>query len=263
VHYHGDDYASPGSPRRIRTFYGSAIDEALHAVKPERAAYQLLFYAFEWMSCLRRGVSAGISRATVRALPLIRHVIPCGVSLARYRPSRERSPAPSILFIGDLHSRKRGAALLDIFRTQVLPSCPKCTLTVVGPEPCRGAGIEYAGVVNEQRLISLYQRSWVYCMASSYEGFGAPAIEAMACGTPVVAVRNPGIIDIIGDSSTGLLCSLSELGDRLVRALTDDALRCRLADAALQDVKQRFAITETARRYVSLYHDMIQGRVRT
>ena len=81
VHYHGDDYRCRGSRRRVRTFYGSALNEALAASSRARFFYQALFYCFEWVSCLRQGVTAGISRATQRALPLVRYVIPCGIPL--------------------------------------------------------------------------------------------------------------------------------------------------------------------------------------
>jgi glycosyltransferase involved in cell wall biosynthesis len=92
VHYHGDDYLCPGDSRRIRTFYGSAFFEALHAGRAGRFFYQAFFYLLEWLSCLRRGKRAAISRATLRALPLVKHVIP-STGTRRERPGRNQ-PLP-------------------------------------------------------------------------------------------------------------------------------------------------------------------------
>lgn len=229
MHYHGDDYLCRGTVKRIRTFYGSARDEALHAATPGRFFYQGLFYLFELLSCRRKGILVGISKTTCQSLPAVKQHIPCCIPTGIFTPGKAKTSHPSILFLGDFNSRKRGSALLKIFSTSILPEYPKCTLTVVGPQPCSGPNIIYAGRSSEPELIELYRKHWIFCMPSSYEGFGVPLLEAMACGTAVVATENPGSEEIILHRENGLLCNLKQLSEVLKKCLYDTELRERLA----------------------------------
>ena len=253
VHYHGDDYFCRGSKRRIRTFYGSALMEAVHARSFGRFCYQALFYVFEWISCLRKGHTVAISADTSRYLPPVREHIPCCVPLDRYCPEGAKSTHPSILFLGDFTSRKRGLLMVQAFSSEVLPVFPLCILTVVGPVPCGGPGIRYAGRCGEDELIRLYRESWVFCMPSSYEGFGVPVVEAMACGTAVVATVNAGSSTLIRGGVDGLLCTPELLGSTLVKMLGDDGLRGRLAQEGVRTAGQYGSTTVTG-RYEQLYH---------
>jgi len=255
LHFHGDDYLAAGGKKRVRTFYGSALSEALHAKKGARRLYQGLFYVFEWVSCLRRGRKAGISQATKRALPLLDTVIPCGVELDRFTPGAGKTENPSILFIGDLHSRKRGKYIVTIFNNDILKRHPDCTLTVVGPEPCSGTNVRYAGALSENALIAEYRKAWVYCMASSYEGFGVPLIEAMACGTAVAAADTSGAREIVTHNENGLLLKDRDLAAGIHSILSDGALRARFEANGRRSVENRFDIHRIAGLYEKLYND--------
>jgi len=252
LHYHGDDFLCKGGKRRVRTFYGSAYFEARFARTARRFLYQLTFYLFEWLSCLRRGSKTGISRVTTRALPLVKNVVPCCVPLERYTPGEEKTSAPSLLFIGDLNSRKRGGFIVEIFQRVIVKRFPTAVLTIVGPEKVDGSGIVYAGVLSEDDLIETYRKSWVHCTVSSYEGFGVPMVEAMACGAAVAAVDNSGAREIVTHEHNGLLCTDAKFCETLCRLLSDDALRQRLVANGLSTV-QKFDSTVIARRYRELY----------
>lgn len=254
VHYHGDDYLCKGRKNRVRTFYGSALDEALHAATVSRLLYQSLFYCFEWISCFRKGTCIAISDTTRKRLPRISRVIHCSVPLDMYKYEIEKkSKHPSILFLGDLDSRKRGRLLLDAFEKEVLPECPDCTLTVIGPQACSGKNVIHIKNCSEQGLIQLYQQSWIYCMASSYEGFGVPVIEAAACGCVVVAAANPGISEIINDNENGLLCNSEYLGKTLQRVINDTKLREFLVANGLNSVR-KYSIENGCRCYDEIYY---------
>jgi glycosyltransferase involved in cell wall biosynthesis len=253
VHYHGDDYFCKGRKNRVRTFYGSAIDEALHATTISRRLYQSLFYFFEWISCFRKGTFIGISEATRKRLPRISRVIHCSVPLDLYRYDFEKkTKCPSILFLGDLDSRKRGRLLLDAFEKKVLPEHPECTLTIIGPQTCVGKNVIHIKNCSEQQLIQKYQQSWIYCMASSYEGFGVPVIEAAACGCVVVATANPGITEIIIDKENGLICDPDNLGNTLNRVIENMALRNTLVETGLKSVL-RYSIQKICGYNESVY----------
>jgi glycosyltransferase involved in cell wall biosynthesis len=252
VHYHGDDYLCRGQAKRVRTFYGSALGEARAAKSVGRFFYQALFYAFEIVSCIRQGTKVGISRSTRRYLPWIETVIPCGVPLQQFTCSHQETEYPSILFLGDFQSRKRGDYLLHVFEKHVVPVMPSARLVVVGPERRSAANVECKGNVDSRTLISLYQSAWVYCMVSAYEGFGVPAIEAMACGAVVVAIDNPGIRDIVTDGHDGSICSSADFPHTLNRILSDAQLRDRLRSNGLRTVA-RFDIGAVAREYLRVY----------
>jgi phosphatidyl-myo-inositol alpha-mannosyltransferase len=262
LHFHGDDYLCRGSAWRVRTFYGSALFEAIHGGSVMRTVRQALFYLFEWMSCLRRGTCVGISETTVRALPLVKTIIPCGVPLARYTPGRAKTPYPSVLFIGDLDSRKRGSLLAGVFSSVIVAAAHNAVLSVVGPQQCSGPGIVYKGRLGEKELIEEYRSAWVYCCPSAYEGFGVPLCEAMACGTAVVACDNAGVREIVSHNYNGLLCTPDTLGAALHRLLSDNILRARLVANGCAYVK-RYDIGAVARKYQDLYQGLGREKRRT
>ena len=260
LHYHGDDFLCKGRRCRVRTFYGSAFFEAYHAATFKRSIYQSLFYMFEWISCLRRGEKAGISRITVRALPLIANVVYCGVPARRYTPGSFKTGDPSLLFIGDLDSRKRGRLLVETFSRTIRPAFPNALLTVIGPQKENdGGGVRYAGRISEDALVEEYQKSWMYCSVSSYEGFGVPLIEAMACGTAIVAIDNGGAREILTHEYDGLLCSERTLAKTIERLISDAELRSRLIANGIKTA-QKFDISISARRYRELYEACRGGR---
>lgn len=256
VHYHGDDYLCAGSARRVRTFYGSALFEAVHARSVPRCAYQTLFYLFELISSARAGCTTAISRATLPALPLVHRVSGCGVP-ALFCTGGTPSKHPSILFVGDLHSRKRGALLVNTFIHEILPRLPHSILTIVGPQSFTHPQIRCLSGLCTQQLIAEYQNSWLTCSPSSYEGFGVPLIESMACGTPVVACRNRGSAEIVRHGVNALLCTPKTLGATLLKGLTDQMLRRHLRQGGLASAKH-YRMESVAERYEGLYRHCCQ-----
>ncbi len=252
VHFHGDDYFVKGKPNHIRTFYGSAFFEARFEHDFLRKMRQSLFYIFEWVSCLRSGLKVAISHSTKTALPLVTTVIACGVPLDSFSPVRAKTPFPSMLFIGDLDSRKRGGLLVKEFETHVLPKIPDAVLTIIGPQECIGPNIVWKKKVDQAELIEQYRKAWIYCCPSSYEGFGVPLCEAMACGTAVVACENETVAEIISHGKDGMICKEKDLGESLVSVLGNSHLRAGLTDKALDTVR-KYDMMNIARQYVNLY----------
>jgi phosphatidyl-myo-inositol alpha-mannosyltransferase len=253
LHFHGDDYLCAGAPNRVRTFYGSALFEAIHAKSAARFMYQAFFYLLEWASCYRQGAHVAISRATRHALPLVPHTIPCGVPLEKFTPLPSlKTTAPSLLFIGDFKSRKRGDLLLRVFRSEILPKCPECLLTIVGPERVEAPNVRCLGRIDEDALVNEYRKAWIYCLPSSYEGFGVPAIEAMACGTAVVATRNAGVREIFDQQKTGIVCTPDTLGSSIIGLIETSAARENMIVEGLIKVRE-YDMREIAKRYESLY----------
>jgi glycosyltransferase involved in cell wall biosynthesis len=102
-----------------------------------------------------------------------------------------------------------------------------------------GPGAETLGRVSDAELVDLYRGAATYVDPTRYEGFGYGVLEAMACGTAVVASRVTSIPEVL--DGAGLLCeagSVAEFADALERVLGDDALRSSLAARGLERAQQ-------------------------
>ncbi|MBI3979831.1 MAG: glycosyltransferase family 4 protein [Chloroflexi bacterium] len=259
VHAHGDNYLCLHRPApMVRTFYGSALDEARSSATVRRSLSQCVQYPLEWIGGWAADWTVGISEATRRALPFIREVIPCGVNLERFRPGAEsdRSRYPSILFVGSLQGRKRGDLLRRAFLETVLPAMPDAELWMVCPERAEGPHVVSYSRVPQDLLVDLYRRAWVFCLPSSYEGFGVPYVEAMASGTPVVATPNAGAREVLDGGAFGRICGDRALGEALVGLLADPSQRRELADRGHARV-QRFGWDRVVPRYEAIYQSLV------
>ena len=128
----------------------------------------------------------------------------------------------------------------------------------------RGA-VRFVNGVSDEEIVRLYAQADVAVVPSLYEGFSLPAVEAMACGVPLVATTGGALPEVVGDSGvTGLLVAPGDpgaLAGALVSALEDPALRRRLGEAGRARVLERFTWQATARATAEHYHD-VAGRAR-
>jgi glycosyltransferase involved in cell wall biosynthesis len=166
----------------------------------------------------------------------------------------ERGPAvPAYaLAVGAIQPRKNQEAALDAARAVGLE------LVVVGPvkdeavaAALRDGGARLEGYVPLERLVELYRGASCLVQASRFEGFGLPALEAMACGTPVVVVDEPALVEVVG--SAAVVVAEHDLADGIRRALGE---RDRLVAAGLARAAE-FSWAETARVVVGAYREAL------
>jgi glycosyltransferase involved in cell wall biosynthesis len=182
------------------------------------------------------------------------------VDVERYKQNpHQKAPQPTVLFVGEMNTRKRGRFLLEVFQNYLLPRLPNAKLWLVCPERIEAKGVEWFGFAREDLLIRLYQQAWVFCLPSSYEGFGRPYLEALAAGTPVVATANPGAREILGNGKYGSLVNGRELGNALYELLTHEGLRRKYSERGLERAKE-FSWSRVAEQYERLYEEAICGR---
>jgi alpha-1,3-rhamnosyl/mannosyltransferase len=136
-----------------------------------------------------------------------------------------------ILFAGTLEPRKGLDDLVDAWRAlpHPRPRLVLCGGTGWGARIAREEGIEITGYVSREKLRELYRRALVFVYPSRYEGFGIPPLEAMACGTPVIATRT-GAIPEYAEGAALLVAPADReaLRGALVRAIGDASLRAEL-----------------------------------
>jgi glycosyltransferase involved in cell wall biosynthesis len=119
-------------------------------------------------------------------------------------------------------------------------------------------------------IIQFYSHATVFCCPSIYEPFGIINLEAMACGTPVVATAVGGIPEVVVDGETGVLVPLdqgaagsfeprnperfsADLAAAINRLLDDPELRERMARAGRERVERMFAWRAIAQQTADLY----------
>jgi glycosyltransferase involved in cell wall biosynthesis len=125
-------------------------------------------------------------------------------------------------------------------------------------------------MVPRDAVVQLYSHATVFCCPSIYEPFGIINLEAMACGTPVVASAVGGIPEVVVDGETGLLVRLDQqtespfepvdparfshdLATAINRLLADPALRARMGEAGRRRVEEHFTWRAIAHRTADLY----------
>jgi len=258
IHTHGDDYLLFCLRRPIiRTFYGTALGEMRSASSFKRGVHQFLRYFTEYLSGFHANINVSISQSTKKMLPFIDRIIPCGVNLEKFKPGKGKSKNPSILFVGTIKGRKRGWFLVKLFNEEIKPKVPDAELWIVSSEKVEGDGIRWFGHIREEKLIELYQTAWVFCLPSRYEGFGIPYIEAMACGTPVVASPNSGVKDVLENGKYGVITSDEYLGNTIIQLLRNKQIRDRYISEGLRRAKQ-FSWDEVIKTYEALYKTLLE-----
>lgn len=257
IHAHGDDYLLRGRdlPFHIRTMHGSCFEEAIHIKGVKERVRMFALGLTEVVATLVADRTVLVSPQTRRWTPWVRLVVPNGVDLSRFATKSEpRADHPVVLFVGTWLGRKRGRDLAEQFAQVVLPQMPRARLHMVTQDAPADVpdGVVVMGRLNDEDLIREYQRAWVFCLPSSYEGFGIPYAEAMASGTPVVATANLGARFVTQEGRFGVLTSIPHLGTELLRLLGADEERARLA-AAGSERAAYFALERVVDEYLRLY----------
>ncbi|MFH1574959.1 MAG: glycogen synthase [Acidobacteriota bacterium] len=225
------------------------------------------------------------------------HVIHNGIDTDEFSPRRSDGAllrygidpkVPYVLFVGRMTEQKgirhllRSVAWMDAGYQVVLcagaadtPEFAAEMRALAGEASAARAGVIWIEeMVERESLIELYSHAAVFCCPSVYEPFGIINLEAMACGTPVVAASVGGIPEIVMDGETGLLVPLPladapphapvdadgyarDLADRINRLMADPGLRGRMGQAGRERAAERFSWKKIAESTVRLYRDIL------
>jgi len=113
--------------------------------------------------------------------------------------------------------------------------------------------VVFAGYVDDEELVRLYNICRAFVFPSFHEGFGLPALEAMQCGAPVIASNSTSIPEVVG-SPAGLFDphSVDDIADKLRRVLTDEEFRSDLAVRQCEQAR-RFSWEESAKKVICAF----------
>jgi glycosyltransferase involved in cell wall biosynthesis len=177
-------------------------------------------------------------------------VTPHGVDPA-FGPGAD-GPHDYLLYVGAIQERKNPLAAAAAAAEVGLP------LVVAGPErepalarELERRGADVRGYVEKEDLAQLYRGAAALVLPSRYEGFGLPVLEAMACGTPVVAADDPAMREVAGEAA--LYAQPAELAAAIRQAIAE---RDRLVAAGFARAA-RFSWDETARRTLAVYREAV------
>jgi alpha-1,3-rhamnosyl/mannosyltransferase len=198
-------------------------------------------------------------------------VIPLGVD-ARFHPPkmRNRQDPPTVLYVGEFGPHKGFAqafAVAGLIAEAGLPHHLEMAsflapwyepivrdLLAHAPRPER---IKLLGYVDD--IAAAYQSTDAVIVTSRYEGFCLPALEAMACGTPVIAFANSAISETV--SGGGVLVpdgDVAAFADALVNVLTDEVAWKELSERGINHARA-FTWTRCARAHAEVFRAVAAG----
>jgi len=198
-------------------------------------------------------------------------VVPNGIVLPPPPPATDdESRAYDAVFVGRLVALKRidhvieclsGLAREGILRRAAVVGDGPLLAAARAQASAAGLGerVEFPGGLPNARVLEIIRASRIYLHASVSEGFPVVMVEAMACGTPVVAYDIPGVRDVVQTGADGILvrcldvAALSQAAGRLLR---DPVERQRLADAGRRKVEQSLTLDAMTDRVEAVYGEL-------
>lgn len=246
----------PGDTRRAR----AAARRVLQTLQQRRAAALLVT------------TEAAREKVHVRGLPVA--LVPPGVDLGAFSPARPaHERPPTAIFLANLRAHKGIFTLLDAF-DEVAQRMPDARLIVAGggPEeasvlrrvessPAR-ARIELLGPVARADVPAILARADVSCQPAHFEPFGWSAVEAMACGLPVIVTDAGGLASVV-PADAGIKVPVGDpraLAAALEALLRDPARRAALGAAGRRAVAASFDWPAVIDRLEQVYDTVVSGQ---
>jgi len=259
---------------------GASLAEAKSWLKGFRVT---IFYSFLIMQGVvsRRmdrvvAVSKTSAEDAIRAFKLRQdrvRIVHNGIDTGIFRrPDHVVKEPNSMVIVGKTEDKKKGVHLL-LKAVQLLKDDVDVKVSVVGKQDPDdgyrrklvqelgiGDRVTFTGRLGTDELAKLYSSAEIAVTASLYEGFGLPAAEAMACGTPVIATRAGALPEIVGEHGTGILVPPADppaLAAAIKRLLADKQLRQRMGDAARKRIEESFSWEGAARKTLEVYQEVL------
>lgn len=251
----------------VLTIHGYAIDKALDP-------YSSLLQKIHGRTDLRWLYKAAIKQADIVTTvsnftaELVKQdlqikktikVIYNGVDEQCFKPAKQRSlnKEVRVLFSGNLTRRKGGHWLLPIVqrldkRIVIYYTSGLREKTQLAAHP----QLRPLGRLLHENMPALYQEMDILLFPTVREGFGLAAVEAMACGLPIVATNNSSLPEVVTSMQGGFLCPLGDVDAfaSAIQTLADDAiLRRQMGEFNRSDVEKKFTLSKMLLAYQELF----------
>ena len=237
-------FLDPDFAARLEADTNAAVAAASRVITPSEVARRQVVEACEVRAETVHAVPHGVDHATFKA------GLPGGRQLVAGALGRG-ADLPYVLFVGVIHPRKGFPALREAMAGLAARGMPHLLAMVGGPPPDRRDGsdivrqaeAELPGApdrvvrlsnVSEPELAALMAGADAFCLPSLFEGFGLPALEALASGAPSVVSNRGALPDVVGEAALVVEPDARLLEDALHRVLTDSALAARLRVDAVE-----------------------------
>jgi L-malate glycosyltransferase len=258
----------PAAPRIVTTLHGTDIT----VVGNDPSFLPVTRFAIEQSDgvtvpshSLRRETYEELGVAARTAI----EVIPNFVDTETYAPLPEREPhPPTLVHNSNFRPVKRVGDVIEVF-ARVAAALPDAELVLIGDGPERsrierlvhdrglGARVRFLG--KQLHVASILQRCDLFLLPSELESFGLAALEALACGLPVVASRVGGLPEVI-DGENGALLPLGDvegMANAAIKILSNEVLRNMTSAAARATAVEKFPREPTVSKYETYYQRII------
>jgi len=206
-----------------------------------------------------------------------------GIDTQIYSRNKETSENRNgLIMVGNTDDRKKGVFYLlkalqqlegDGIKLNIIDDAERHSSYTddVGPLPSYGLKlvkklnldgmVHFSGRITREELAQRYSTAQIAVVPSLYEGFGLPAAEAMACGTPVIATTGGALPEVVGD--TGILVppgSADALAASIKQLLDDKGAQQRMSEAGRKRVEEKFSWEQAARETLQVYQEVLTTR---
>jgi glycosyltransferase involved in cell wall biosynthesis len=218
------------------------------SLRRERRALAAAAAVLAWTDWARDGALRACSAARVQTLNP-------GVDLRTFRPAPHRPrERPTVLFVGGRFEQKGGFDLIEALAPDLGRTVDLDVVTPVGVPQREGLRVHRV-TRGDPALVDLYQQADVFCLPTHADSMGWVILEAMACGTPVIASAVGGIPDLLDQGRTGVLVPPKDgprLRSAIAELLANDGQRAELGRRSRAVCEERYDARRQTAKLVRL-----------
>ena len=207
------------------------------------------------------------------------HVVPVGVDQQRFRPLAHVARVPGrLMTTASADVPLKGLTYLIEALAKIRTEREDAHLVVIGRPRHKSAvpaqlerlgltdAVEFVSGVTDERIVELYAEAEIAVVPSLYEGFSLPAIEAMACGVPLVTTTGGALPEVVGPSGdTAMTVPTGDAGalaHQIVETMNNPEQRARLGEGGRRRVLDRFTWRKTAEGSAEQYYLELEAHAR-
>jgi glycosyltransferase involved in cell wall biosynthesis len=204
------------------------------------------------------------------------HTIPFGVDIERFKPGPPKKPDDPHLTIGIVKRLEKVSGIDTLIRAFpiLLKFDPFLSFLIVGEgteaealkDLCIsldiGGSVRFTGFVANNRLPGLLRSMDIFVLPSVSESFGVAAVEAAACGLPVIASNTGGLPEVVLNGETGFLVPPGKpnaIAQKAILLIKDAAMRRRMGEAGRKFVEENYVWEKNAEQMERLYQRVLGG----